>query len=315
MAKGSKGKQAALREAAAQTVATSREPSKHEVPSEKDVHRALMEAEQPKQTTKRKQAAGVLYYLAVVFAVLTAALFFQLIRDDMFIRRRAILPWQPKPIYDRLFVLATGALGYLLAALVFDRRGLLRICRRSWRTQRREFINVYKDTWKHRRTVLFQYLLLFSTIGAAAVGWRMVIALTSCDAPIVVVLSGSMETAFYRGDLLFLTNDQQDPILPGEIVVFKIDGRDIPIVHRVMQAHLHDDGTYSYLTKGDNNQGNDRSLYAPGQIWLERHNIVGRARFFLPYIGMITVKLNEYPLLKMLVIVGMLGMIIWSREL
>ena len=53
---------------------------------------------------------------------------------------------------------------------------------------------------------------------------------------IVSFLSGSMEPAFYRGDLLFLTN-LQDPIRTGEIVVFKIKDRDIPIVHRVIKVH------------------------------------------------------------------------------
>lgn len=46
-----------------------------------------------------------------------------------------------------------------------------------------------------------------------------------------------MEPAFFRGDLLFLTNYQEDKIRAGEIVVFKIDGRDIPIVHRVIKVH------------------------------------------------------------------------------
>jgi len=46
-----------------------------------------------------------------------------------------------------------------------------------------------------------------------------------------------MEPAFYRGDLLFLTNYQEDEIRAGEIVVFKIEGRDIPIVHRVIKVH------------------------------------------------------------------------------
>ena len=46
-----------------------------------------------------------------------------------------------------------------------------------------------------------------------------------------------MEPAFQRGDLLFLTNYEQEPIRAGEIVVFKVEGRDIPIVHRVMKVH------------------------------------------------------------------------------
>ena len=46
-----------------------------------------------------------------------------------------------------------------------------------------------------------------------------------------------MEPAFYRGDLLLLTNHREEPIRVGEIVVFKIEGRDIPIVHRVLKVH------------------------------------------------------------------------------
>ena len=46
-----------------------------------------------------------------------------------------------------------------------------------------------------------------------------------------------------RGDLLFLTNYQEEDIRVGEIVVFKIEGRDIPIVHRVLKLHEKEDGT------------------------------------------------------------------------
>ena len=58
---------------------------------------------------------------------------------------------------------------------------------------------------------------------------------------VVVVLSGSMEPGFYRGDILFL-NMGYAPIRTGEIVVFNIDGRDIPIVHRVIKVHDRDSG-------------------------------------------------------------------------
>jgi signal peptidase len=50
------------------------------------------------------------------------------------------------------------------------------------------------------------------------------------------VLSGSMEPGFQRGDILFL-NMGTKPARTGEIVVFNIDGRDIPIVHRVIKVH------------------------------------------------------------------------------
>lgn len=91
----------------------------------------------------------------------------------------------------------------------------------------------------------------------------------------------------------------------GEIVVFKIEGRDIPIVHRVIKLHEKNNGTVKFLTKGDNNSVDDRGLYAPGQLWLTKKDIVGRARGFLPYVGMITIYMNEYPNLKY----GILGML------
>lgn len=46
-----------------------------------------------------------------------------------------------------------------------------------------------------------------------------------------------MEPAFHRGDLLFLTNHAEEPVRAGDIVVFKIEGREIPIVHRVLKVH------------------------------------------------------------------------------
>ena len=52
-----------------------------------------------------------------------------------------------------------------------------------------------------------------------------------------ILFSGSMEPAFYRGDLLFLTNNREDPVQAGEILVFKVKDRDIPIVHRVIKVH------------------------------------------------------------------------------
>lgn len=153
---------------------------------------------------------------------------------------------------------------------------------------------------------------------------------TGSESPIVVVLryglffllpmsliddvlpfycSGSMEPAFHRGDLLFLTNFREDPIKVGDIVVFKVDGRDIPIVHRVIKLHEKEDGSLKILTKGDNNSVDDRGLYAPGQLWLQKKDIVGRARGFVPYVGIVTILMNDYPKLKYAVL-GCLGIFV-----
>ena len=79
---------------------------------------------------------------------------------------------------------------------------------------------------------------------------------------------------------------------------FQVDGRDIPIVHRVLKLHEKEDGSVKFLTKGDNNSVDDRGLYAPGQFWLTRKDVVGRARGFLPYVGIVTIIMNEYPKFK-----------------
>ena len=48
----------------------------------------------------------------------------------------------------------------------------------------------------------------------------------SLESQVVVVLSGSMEPGFHRGDILFLSSAQKGPPLSsGDIVVFNIGGR------------------------------------------------------------------------------------------
>lgn len=155
-----------------------------------------------------------------------------------------------------------------------------------------------------KRQFFFQVLSFGMIVSSALMIWKGLMVVTGSESPIVVVLSGSMEPAFHRGDLLFLTN-QEEPVRVGEIVVFKIEGRDIPIVHRVIKLHEKNNGTVKFLTKGDNNSVDDRGLYAPGQLWLTKKDIVGRARGFLPYVGMITIYMNEYPNLKY----GILGLL------
>ncbi len=42
-----------------------------------------------------------------------------------------------------------------------------------------------------------------------------------------------------------------------------------------------EDGYLKFLTKGDNNQVDDRGLYAPGQYWLERKDLIGKAKGYV----------------------------------
>jgi len=159
------------------------------------------------------------------------------------------------------------------------------------------------------RQLYYQFLNFGMIVSSALMIWKGLMVVTGSESPIVVVLSGSMEPAFYRGDLLFLTNHQEEPIRVGEIVVFKVEGRDIPIVHRVIKVHEKENGYVKFLTKGDNNQVDDRGLYAPGQLWLEKKDVVGRAKGFLPYVGIVTILMNDYPKFKYAVL-GLLGLFV-----
>lgn len=66
--------------------------------------------------------------------------------------------------------------------------------------------------------------------------WKGLSVITDSPSPIVVVLSGSMEPAFQRGDLLLLWNRNLiSETNVGEIVVYNVKGKDIPIVHRIVR--------------------------------------------------------------------------------
>ncbi|PNH02439.1 Signal peptidase complex catalytic subunit SEC11C [Tetrabaena socialis] len=150
-------------------------------------------------------------------------------------------------------------------------------------------------------------------VSSVLVMWKTLILLTGSESPVVVVLSGSMEPAMYRGDILFL-NMGKAPIRTGEIVVFYLDGRDIPIVHRVIAVHERANGTHvDVLTKGDNNHGDDRTLYNKGQEWLHQQHIMGRAVGFLPKLGMVTIVLNDYPYLKY-ALISVLGLLLLTNK-
>lgn len=159
--------------------------------------------------------------------------------------------------------------------------------------------------------VALQFGFILST---AFMIWKGLCFVCDTSSPIVVVLSGSMEPAFQRGDLLFLWNRnifQENDV--GEVVVYNVQGKDIPIVHRIVRKF----GTgplAKLLTKGDNNMADDTDLYARGQDYLERKNIMGTVVGYVPFVGYVTIMLTEHPWLKK-VLLGILGLLaVLQRE-
>ena len=174
-------------------------------------------------------------------------------------------------------------------------------------------VDALKDLWRDKRQLAFQALNLALIVFSALMIWKSLMVYTKSESPVVVVLSGSMEPAFQRGDILFLDNVEEEMHV-GEIIVFKIEGRDIPIVHRIIAVHDSLlDGEPAFLTKGDNNKIDDIGLYEPGQLWLKRKDILGRANGALPYVGIVTILLNDYPAAKY-VLVGIMGLFVLTNR-
>ncbi|KAH0543473.1 Signal peptidase complex catalytic subunit [Glutinoglossum americanum] len=164
------------------------------------------------------------------------------------------------------------------------------------------------------RQLAAQILNFGLILSTAFMLWKGLSIASDSPSPIVVVLSGSMEPAFQRGDLLFLWNRGLKTEV-GEIVVYNVRGKDIPIVHRVVRRFSKEGEPLQLLTKGDNNLADDTELYAHGQDYLNREkDIIGSVVGYMPYVGYVTILLSEHPWLKT-VMLGLMGlMVIMQRE-
>ncbi|CAG8460194.1 3020_t:CDS:2 [Paraglomus occultum] len=149
-------------------------------------------------------------------------------------------------------------------------------------------------------------LLSFFTIFASAlIAWKSLGTYMKTLTPIIIVFSESMEPAFHRGDLLLISTPDE-PIQVGDVIAYRVKGNPMPIVHRVIKIHENKQLDSAYiLTKGDNIDFNDRSLYYTDQLWVKREDVIGTVRGFIPYIGYIAIAMNEYPGLRWILVLAM----------
>lgn len=68
-----------------------------------------------------------------------------------------------------------------------------------------------------------------------------------------------------------------------------------------------------FLTKGDNNAGFDQPLYGNRDV-ITRDDIIGVVATYLPYGGMVTIILNDYPLIKYGVLAFMGILVLTGRD-
>ena len=113
-----------------------------------------------------------------------------------------------------------------------------------------------------------------------------------------VVVSGSMEPAFYRGDIVlvqkadFLGIHEFNPedIQVGDVVVYDAAWFDQPVIHRIINI-TDINGTKMYVIKGDNNNRPD-PYYVPADRIQERVVTINDNLFVLPKIGYLSLWLR-----------------------
>ena len=113
-----------------------------------------------------------------------------------------------------------------------------------------------------------------------------------------VVVSGSMEPAFYRGDIVlvekasFLGINEFNPndVQVGDVVVYDAKWFDQPVIHRIINI-TEINGTTMYLIKGDNNNAPDPYYVTSDQI-KERVVTFGDNLVVIPKVGYLSIWLR-----------------------
>ena len=113
-----------------------------------------------------------------------------------------------------------------------------------------------------------------------------------------VVVSGSMEPAFYRGDIVvvekagFLGINEFNPedVQVGDVVVYDAKWFDQPVIHRIID--IEDiNGTTMYKIKGDNNNAPDPYYVTSSQI-KEKVVTLGDNLVVIPKVGYLSLWLR-----------------------
>lgn len=71
-----------------------------------------------------------------------------------------------------------------------------------------------------------------------------------------IVLSGSMETEIYKGDLVIVKNIDVNKLKENDIIAFS-DEDNYVVTHRIINIVKKENGEVEFITKGDNNNTQD----------------------------------------------------------
>ena len=124
----------------------------------------------------------------------------------------------------------------------------------------------------------------------------------------MIVLSGSMETSIYTGDLVFVKMVDTSILKVNDIIAFRNE-QDKVTTHRIVEI-LSDNGETYFRTKGDNNNAEDANLVKSTDvegIYVSRIPKVGKFLIFMQQpIGLAVILL-------IILVVGLIWLYIINR--
>ncbi len=125
----------------------------------------------------------------------------------------------------------------------------------------------------------------------------------------MIVLSGSMETSIYTGDLVFAKIVDPNTLENNDIIAFRNEN-DKVTTHRIVEI-VNEDGTKKFKTKGDNNNTEDANLVETSDvegIYIGRIPKVGNFLLFMQKpIGLIVVLL-------IILVIGLIWLYIANKK-
>lgn len=113
-----------------------------------------------------------------------------------------------------------------------------------------------------------------------------------------IVLSGSMETEIYKGDLVIVKNISPSSLKENDIITFK-DKEGYVVTHRIVKINKNNH-QYQFITKGDNNNTNDSG-------YVQEEDIEGIYQFKISGAGDIVLILQKPITLIFTLIVILVG--------
>ncbi|HIQ13773.1 MAG TPA: signal peptidase I [Thermoprotei archaeon] len=125
--------------------------------------------------------------------------------------------------------------------------------------------------------------------------------------PFMVVVSNSMYPTLKINDIIVVKSVSIDEVEIGDIIVFRspLNPR-TPIVHRVLDILVNEQGVKMIITKGDRN-------LAPDPWTVTEDLLIGKVIYVIPQIGAIPKFLNTYPTLKYALAITIIAIIVISE--